>query len=158
LEFTLLAQLPTNSLAMLCPAVRLPAGEFEPVLSFLDRIVRGSAPKAAESNQLPYILGMTWVARTRAERNELDAVEEAIRASGLTDVVLDKIEPGPDELAFWLFTSNPKRAFKDLSELPQIAERMSTLRAAYAERSKMKFSLLWPKGRHASTPQSLGKR
>jgi hypothetical protein len=126
------------------------------VLSFLDRIVRGSSPKPGDPDHLPYVLGMTWVARTRAERNELDAVEEAIRSSGLTDVVLDKIEPGPDELAFWIHTSNPKRAFKDLTELPAIAERMSTLKAAYADRSKMKFSLLWPKGRHISTPHGLG--
>jgi hypothetical protein len=126
------------------------------VLPFLDRIVRGSSPKPADPDQLTYVLGMTWVVRTRAERNELDAVEEAIRASGLADVVLDKIEPGPDELAFWIHTSNPKRAFKELTELPAIAERMSTLKAAYADRSKMKFSLLWPKGRHISTPQGLG--
>jgi hypothetical protein len=144
------------------------------VLPFLDRIVRGSAPKPADagagdpdaseanapqpsaSDTFTHVLGLRWVVRTRAERDELYVVEEAIRAAGLTDVVLDKIEPGKHELAFWLHTSNPKRAFKQLAKLPPIAAHMSGLQAAYADRVKLKFSPLWPKGRHASIPHGLG--
>jgi hypothetical protein len=116
---------------------------------------RGSDAKPKTPAELPYVLGMKWVVRSRVEQNELSAVEDAIREMGGSDIVLDKIEPGPSELAFWLHTSDPKRAFKKLTALPQIAERMSTLQAAYASRTSMKFSVLWPKGRHASTPQSL---
>ncbi len=125
------------------------------MFSLFDRFGRGSEAKPKAPAELPYVLGMKWVVRSRVEQNELSSVEGAIREMGGVDIVLDKVEPGPSELSFWLHTSDPKRAFKKLTELPQIAERMSTLQAAYASRASMKFSVLWPKGRHASTPQSL---
>ncbi len=125
------------------------------MFSLFDRFSQGSAPKVKAPEEMPYILGMKFTVRSRVEQNELSAVEDAIRDSGLSDVILDKIEPGPSELAFWILTSNPKRAFKSLVELPSIADHMSTLQAAYASRESMKFSVLWPKGRHASTPLTL---
>jgi hypothetical protein len=125
------------------------------VFSLFDRFARVSEAKPKTPAELPYVLGMKWIVRSRVEQNELAAVEDAIRELGRTDIVLEKVEPGPSELSFWLHTSDPKRAFKTLKELPQIAERMSTLQAAYASRESMKFSVLWPKGRHASTPQIL---
>jgi hypothetical protein len=125
------------------------------VIPFFGRIVRGSQPKPGAPALLPYVLGLKWTVRTRAERDDFTAVEDDVRAAAIADLVLDKIEPGHNELSFWFETSNPKRAFKELSKVPSVAERMPMLQAAYAERSKLKFTVLWPKGGHALVPAPL---
>jgi hypothetical protein len=125
------------------------------VIPLLDRIVRGPQPKPGAPGQLPYVMGFKWTVRTRAERDEFAAVEEAIRSAAIEDLVLDKIEPGHNELSFWFETSYPKRAFKELAKLPCVAERMTTLQAAYADRTKLKFSVIWPKGGSALVPPGL---
>lgn len=125
------------------------------MIPLLDRIVRGPQPKPGAPAQLPYVMGLKWTVHTRAERDEFTAVEEAIRVATIADLVLDKIEPGPNELSFWFETSNPKRAFKELAKLPRLAERMSTLQAAYADRTKLKFTVIWPKGGSSLVPPAL---
>jgi len=112
------------------------------VFSFLDRIVRGSESKDGAHS---YVLGLKFATHSRAEQNELSCVEDAIRNAALPGIELDKVENGLHEVAFWLHTSDAKRAFKALSELPPVAERMTTLQAAFADRKKLKFSILWPR-------------
>ncbi len=125
------------------------------VFSFLERIV-GKPESKPGKVELPYVIGLKFLTHSRAEQNELECVERAIRDAGFTDIVIDKIENGLNDVAFWLHAANGKRAFKQLSELHVIAERMTTLQAAYADRTTLKFSPLWPKGGKPHVPRGLG--
>jgi hypothetical protein len=126
------------------------------VFSFLGKIGRATESKPAAPAQLQYVIGLKFATRSRVEQNELSCIEDAIRDAAIPDIVLDKIENGMNEVAFWVHAANAKRAFKQLSELPPVAERMSTLQAAFADRTTLKFSILWPKGGKAPIPHGLG--
>jgi hypothetical protein len=126
------------------------------VFSFLGKIARAPEAKAGAPAQLQYVLGLKFATRSRVEQNELSCIEDAIRDAAIPDIVLDKVENGMNEVAFWLHTANAKRAFKQLSELAPVADRMSTLQAAFADRTTLKFSILWPKGGKAAIPHGLG--
>ena len=124
------------------------------MFSFVDRVFGASDKNAVPASQA-YVLGMKWTVRSRAEQNELADLEPMFARSGVANVTLDKVETGMHEVAFWFHVAEPKRAFKALCEMQCVADRMSTLQAAYAERSKMKFSILWPKGSQVHIPEML---
>lgn len=125
------------------------------MFSFVDRVLRGSETKAAAPAPLAYVLGLKWVANSKAELNELLELEDVLRRSGVANVLLDNVESGYKDVTFWLHVANPKRAFKELCEIPAIGAHKATLQAAAAERSKMKFSILWPKDNHVHVPPGL---
>lgn len=112
----------------------------------VDRIFRGSAAKPATSPaDLRYILGLKWTAHTRAEINELAALEDGFRNNGIPNVIFDKVESGYKDISFWFYVDDPKRAFKALANLAIVSGRMKTMQAASADRSTMKFSVVYPK-------------
>jgi hypothetical protein len=125
------------------------------VFSFVDRVLRGSEAKAGEPAPLAFVLGLKWVVNSKAELMDVLELESVLRTCGVPNVVLDNVESGYKDVTFWLHVANPKRAFKELCEIPAIAENKSTLQAAAAERSKMKFSILWPKGNQVNIPPGL---
>ena len=94
---------------------------------------------------LRYILGLKWNVNSKAEINELAALEDAFASCGIPGVLLEKVEAGYKDISFWFFVDNPKRAFKSLASLPMVSERLKTLQAAAAERANMKFSVVYPK-------------
>ena len=113
------------------------------MLPIFDRIVRGTPAKPA--GPMTHVLALKWSVHTRAERNEILELEAYLRSCGIADLHLDSVETGARDLVFWLHSSNPKRAFKELAKMAPIAERMPSLQAAYAERDKLRFTSLWPK-------------
>ncbi len=119
-------------------------------------MLRGSEAKASGPLPLAFVLGLKWVVNTKAELMDVLELEDVLRSSGVPNVVLDNVESGYKDVTFWLHVANPKRAFKDLCDIPAIAAHKSTLQAAAAERTKMKFSVLWPKGPQAHLPPGLG--
>jgi len=110
------------------------------LLPILDRLVRGSQPKSG--GVLTHVLALKWDVYTKAERDELLALEDGLRSCGINNLVFDSVETGARDLVFWFHTSNPKRAFKELAKLPSIAEHTAKLHAAYAERGKLRFTQL----------------
>ena len=113
------------------------------MLPIFDRIVRGTPANSA--GPPTHVLALKWSFHTRAERNELMELEAYLHSCGIADLKLDSVETGARELVFWLHSSNPKRAFKELAKMAPIAEHMPSLQAAYAERDKLRFTPLWPK-------------
>jgi hypothetical protein len=113
------------------------------LLPILDRIVRAAQPKPADP--LTHVLALKWVVHSRAELDDVRALEDRIRLCGIPDLVLDSVEGGTRDMVFWLHCADPKRAFKALAKLPPIAERLSSLQAAFADRNKLQFTPLWPK-------------
>ena len=112
----------------------------------IDRVFRAPNAKTATSAaDLRYILGLKWIANTRAEIAELAAFEDAFATCGVPGVVFDKVEPGYKDISFWFFVDNPKRAFKAIANLAMVSERMTTLQVASADRTTMKFSVVYPK-------------
>ena len=112
------------------------------MLGIFERIAGGSS---ASGGPPTHVIALKWNAFTRAERDEYLALESPLRNSGVADLHFDNVECGARDVVFWLHTSNPKRAFKELTKLPFIAEHLDKLQAACAARDKLKFSPLWPK-------------
>lgn len=114
--------------------------------ALLGRIFRSSdSPKTLSPADLRHILGFKWTVHSKAEITELAALENVFRTCAIPNVVLDKVEPGYKDISFWFYVDNPKRAFKALADLNVVSSRMKTLQVASADRSTMKFSVVYPR-------------
>jgi len=112
------------------------------VLSIFDRFGRSTPSKPGEPT---HVIALKWSVNSRAERDEILELEQWFRTCGVADLAVDSVETGARELVFWLHSCDPKRAFKELIKLPPIAARSASLQAGYADRTKLRFTALWPK-------------